>query len=393
MIEKYITIRARNKIQPYHWHDLMELNLVLAGEMDVVQNNRSIHLGTGELLLINRDDVHCIESESEDLLYLQILFNMERFNQYLPEIWNVYFTCGPSSTDTVSIELKDEIKQFMAEIYASVKEHRIVDNYERDVIYHCLEILSNLKFGFQNAPEANAGFPADERSERLWEALDYMYDHSTEKLRLKEVADHVYLSGPYLSAMLKKYMGRNFEDLLSFIRAEQSIRFLLNTDMSITDISYECGFSAPRYYTRSFCAVYECTPKEWREKNRPFFHMESEKTSEQILYDKNLDVGAFEEHLRKYGAKDIGSRRSETITVDISESIQQNGFLEERVRRISCSEEDAIRTFTVQRFLDCRRELGVTSFWIRRGSGRFDRIAAENMRQMGLDVQIGRAHV
>ena len=71
MIEKMITVSIKNAAQPIHWHDLLEINLVLSGEMEVVRNNRSFHVGAGELMVLNRDDVHSVSSESEDLLYVQ----------------------------------------------------------------------------------------------------------------------------------------------------------------------------------------------------------------------------------------------------------------------------------------------------------------------------------
>lgn len=41
---------------------------------------------------------------------------------------------------------------------------------------------------------------------------------------------------------------------------EPAAEELLESDMTITDISYECGFSAPRYYNAAFKKYFSCTP-------------------------------------------------------------------------------------------------------------------------------------
>ena len=63
MIEHLVTVSIKNQSQSFHWHEEMELDLILAGSTDVIINNRSIALKEGDMIVINCEDVHCIDKD------------------------------------------------------------------------------------------------------------------------------------------------------------------------------------------------------------------------------------------------------------------------------------------------------------------------------------------
>lgn len=318
MLEKMLTVSVKNKVQPIHWHDLLELNLVLVGEMEVVRNNRVFSLQEGEMIVLNRDDVHSISSKSEEFLYIQIQFSMEYYNQYIPDIWTVLFDCSPKNDDIISQNLKAEMKSHLCSIVRMMDAHRDYVDAEKKIVYYCIDILSTLKMAFAAVRSSEASSLSEEQNGRLWKAIDYMYDNHARKLTLHEVAQQVYISADYLSKLLKKQSGMAFEEFLSFIRAEMSIRALLNTDMSITNIAYECGFSAPKYYHAAFLKIYGCAPLEYRKNNRKNFMMERQKEAAKVLYDDGIDKRHVFKLMEKYRIlSEIPSSVQETIRIDI----------------------------------------------------------------------------
>lgn len=300
MIDNIVTISVKNTTQLIHWHDLLEIDFVLRGEADVTINNRIEHVKAGELLVCNRDDTHRIESDSEDLLYVQLLMDLKRFNQYIPEIWTTLFKCSPDENDAVSKSLKAEIKDHIVRILRAADHENKDLESKRIILYHCVEILSCLKMGFLVFKDKEIRKLSEENLERLWKAVDYMYDNCTRKLSLHEVAQQVFISDSYLTKILKQGIGRSFEDFLGFVRSEISIRLLLNTELSISNIAYECGFSAPKYYTASFQKIYQCTPKEYRERNKELFLFEKQKQTSIVAFEENVDKSIVFDLIQKY---------------------------------------------------------------------------------------------
>lgn len=283
MLDKMITVSVRSKDQPIHWHETLELNYVIRGSMTVLLNNREIEVGTDEIMTFNIDDVHSVTANTEDLVYIQLEFSLKHFEQYIPEISSVIVKCSPETDNAIETSIKDELKYYIANTIKLLNSKNISTETENRIIYNAQAILFNLKQTFSYV-EGVSRLSSDQ-IDRLWKVIDYMYDNSYRKLPLNEVAKLVYVSNDYLTKFLKRSIGMGFEEFLAFIRAENSVKLLLNTDMSITAISAECGFSAPKYYYSTFESLYGCLPGEYREKNRSKFGMNNRKIIPLLEYE------------------------------------------------------------------------------------------------------------
>lgn len=317
MIEKMLTVTIKNQPQPIHWHDLLEINFILEGELVVVRNNKEFTVRAGDLIVLNRDDVHSISSNTADLLYVQMHMEMEQFNQYIPEIWTVLFYCSPEENDPVSRNLKAEIKSHIANIVRLMYEKSFNVDAEKKINYYCIDILSSLKLGFSALNRDKGQEMSEEQAARLWKIIDYIYDNCNRKLTLHEVAQQVYVSDDYVSRILKKGTGRGFEDFTGAVRAELSIRELLNTNKGITDISYDVGFSALKYYNAAFKKNYGCSPAEYRKNNKENFLMEKQKESSFIIADEDVSIERAIKLLDQYMLNDLNDRIVRKIEVDV----------------------------------------------------------------------------
>lgn len=63
----------------------------------------------------------------------------------------------------------------------------------------------------------------------------------------------------------KEVTGYTPNDILRTIRLQQAATLLKNSDLNISDISQQCGFNNPSYFTRTFRDYYQMTPKDYRE--------------------------------------------------------------------------------------------------------------------------------
>lgn len=91
---------------------------------------------------------------------------------------------------------------------------------------------------------------------------------SNEELSAKFLTDHLAMSRASLYNKVKALTGMGVNDYINRIRIERSMYLLTNTDMSINEISYEVGFSYPRYFSTSFKQVKGMTPTRFKEENK-----------------------------------------------------------------------------------------------------------------------------
>ena len=83
---------------------------------------------------------------------------------------------------------------------------------------------------------------------------------------VNDIASELYLSKSYLQKMYKLYFGKSIiVDMIDF-RLAKAKELLLTSDMTVTDISRECGYSSYNYFVRQFKSVEGVSPTEYKER-------------------------------------------------------------------------------------------------------------------------------
>lgn len=103
----------------------------------------------------------------------------------------------------------------------------------------------------------------------IQEVATYIYEHFSEHLSLESVSDKFNLSRSYLSKKFKKATGFGFKEYIINVRIQNACRMLLETNKSITDIAFECGFNDSNYFGDAFRKAKGVSPHKYR-KNETF---------------------------------------------------------------------------------------------------------------------------
>lgn len=95
----------------------------------------------------------------------------------------------------------------------------------------------------------------------------YVAHHIKEKIRMKDIADHVGLSSSYLAGLFQKEEGISVKQFIMQERLALAANLLKNTDESIGTISDYLAFNSQSYFTSHFRERYGMTPTEYRQKH------------------------------------------------------------------------------------------------------------------------------
>jgi len=107
---------------------------------------------------------------------------------------------------------------------------------------------------FQGIPHAAA----------MRKAESFIKGNFTRKISLREVAKIAGLSAPYFSTIFKEEMGENLSKYINRQRVEKASRMLLETDLSLSDISNACCFDDQSWFSKIFKSFTGISPSKYR---------------------------------------------------------------------------------------------------------------------------------
>lgn len=100
----------------------------------------------------------------------------------------------------------------------------------------------------------------------LANAISYIEDHYLEQITLEEIAAKSDISVRHLNRIFRSFYQTTPMAYLQRLRLERVCILLKETSLSITEISFRCGFNDSNYLTRQFKKTYSLTPKSYRDK-------------------------------------------------------------------------------------------------------------------------------
>lgn len=117
------------------------------------------------------------------------------------------------------------------------------------------KILSNMSFEEQN------DFHNSQRIEKIY---NYIKANYNQKIRVEDVASSINMTIVSFSRLIKQRTGKTFIEFVNELRLGYATRKLIETNESITEICFNCGFNNISNFNRIFKKKQNCTPSEFR---------------------------------------------------------------------------------------------------------------------------------
>jgi AraC-like DNA-binding protein len=251
---------------PIHWHNSIEILYVLRGSINVNIDTDSFEILEKEMEIINVDEAHRIYSNEDNKV---LIFHIDPyfFEKYYKDINNIFFYTNSTDDGAQEGEEYDLLRNFLAKLLCEAVQK--LEDYDEeiesilvDLLYHLINSFHYLTYEKEELKDKS------EQLARYHRISKYIYNNYDSNITLQEIAKKEFLSPHYLSHEIKYATGYSFTDLVNLTRVEESVKLLLDSDLSISDISDEVGFSHVRYLNKNFKNYYDCTPLQYRKKNK-----------------------------------------------------------------------------------------------------------------------------
>lgn len=247
-----------------HWHDDVELILILSGQMQYNINGEVVLLREKEGIFVNGRQLHFGYSQEKSeceflcvLLHPMLLCASQMVEQkYVqPLLGNeqipFYHLKGCSEWERTILSAVQEIYDVREDSLAELKIQRA---FLEIWIALCAHGMSIQKVHHAENHHLSA----------LKHMMAFIHQHYSEKLRLEAIAAAGGVGKTGCCAIFRKTTNKTPNEYLTEFRLRKAIELLQNTDMSMMEISCEVGFSGASYFAETFRRVYGCTPSAYR---------------------------------------------------------------------------------------------------------------------------------
>ena len=100
----------------------------------------------------------------------------------------------------------------------------------------------------------------------LIKVSDFVHTNmKSRKITIELLAEEMCMSRNQFSRRLTAVSGETPNNYITRIKMEKAVRLLRDTNMSVKEVAYECGFDESNYFIHVFRQVYGSTPQQYRQ--------------------------------------------------------------------------------------------------------------------------------
>lgn len=250
-----------------HWHSDVEFIYMKRGSAFYQLNGSTVKMSAGEGIFVNARQLHVLIPGEEDCLLDCIIFHPmilcsskhieEKF--VYPVISN---TSVPYMLLHENIPWEREILTRLSVLYELSEK----DNCELEMMKVVHEIWGLL---YDNVPRTAS---KDEKYDNGFEIIKRMIaciqEHYKEAVTLEILCRAGGVGRTTCTKLFLKYVNSTPIDYVRHYRIAKSIELLQGTDMTVTEIAYETGFSGASFFAKTFKEMTGITPGELRKGGR-----------------------------------------------------------------------------------------------------------------------------
>ena len=254
---------------PFHWHEFVEVVLIHEGRIFISVEGHTYESKKGDIIIINVGLIHGFFDADPGTELSVFQFWLDIFDQALPDLRDRVFQKLVFSRKTFITPLVDgELQHRMEDILLAIKSE-FNDEKEGSRLAIKARLFDFALLFVRDIPTLPE-FPIEGEKrnfnrEKLERIFSFIHKNYTDPaISLKETADVAALSKFYFTRFFREHTGQTFHAYLTKLRIRRTEEYLSESDMTITDIAYQCGFASLKTFNRLFKAYTGTSPSYYR---------------------------------------------------------------------------------------------------------------------------------
>ena len=286
-------------------HSEVELFYVLEGAVNIQVEQTTSFLKAEDILVVNANKKHILKAVDNPLVMRLMIDYMMICEAFQGQ--DVIFWCNSSGSENERYkELRFMLKRLLKH-YVENKSYVESFRFRAD----CYGILDHLTANFMvKAADIQGNEDGDRYEDRLNQINNYINMNYDQPISMKDLSEKLFLSNGYLSRFFKKNYGMSFANYLTNVRILHAVDELLYTDVPVTRVAYDCGFTSAALFNKVFKKTHGVTPTEFRRRATSKEKTRQEEADNKAI-EKRLEQNVFREEQQQTKEEHVGGIQTE----------------------------------------------------------------------------------
>lgn len=247
-----------------HMHDMYELYYLYEGERMYFIRDRSYLILPGDLVLINRRELHAT-SDSDKLGHARVVMNFsDSFLESVKDDAPFLLDAFTHATPVLRLDLPTRrfVEDILGKMILEAKETHLGQTF---ALRHFLIELLLFTARFVRLHPVTSPEHVSPLHRKISTIVRFINTHFAEPMRLEELAERFEISPAYLSRMFKEITGFSLVEYVNLVRVQEAQRLLTETKVKVIVIAEQVGFGSLVQFGRVFRQITKTTPLRYRQ--------------------------------------------------------------------------------------------------------------------------------
>jgi AraC-like DNA-binding protein/uncharacterized RmlC-like cupin family protein len=245
----------------WHYHPEYELTYIIKGSGLRWVGNSYEHYSDGDFILLGPNLPHTWSGTSVDNELSEAVVI-----QFSKECMEPFLGFAESQSMKNMLQQSERGIRFLEAKTVLPKLLEVLESHGMERILKLLSLLEALSHRTGHLISENTlhRMGSEKIERRINNVCWYIQNKYADKITLKDMADLIHVTESNFCKFFKKATGKTFSDYLNEIRIHEACRLLLQSEKTINQIAFACGFETLSYFNRVFLKKIKKTPSTYR---------------------------------------------------------------------------------------------------------------------------------
>lgn len=255
------------QILHYHWHETIEMNVLLKGTLDYRLSDQRFILNEGDSMVVYSNSLHgaALREKTDTAEMLTIVFSADILTGGAGTIYQKYFQ---ALSDEGFLGKKFEKETPMGkEMYALLTRLATVEHgigYELRILSKLSLLWEKLFLHLSGEQNTSLTRRPEKYEKEIKAVMNYIQKNYMKHLTIQTICEATGISRSECFRIFARFTQKKPMEYINDYRMSMAVALIVNTNWTVERVAQECGFKNASYFGKIFKERFHQTPKSYR---------------------------------------------------------------------------------------------------------------------------------